>query len=162
MPNTIEDEAIRELHERATRGELNGRGDIPRKRRPPGQLVDEELHVSGPGPVNARVRASDAAMRESSEHLAAPEMKELLLQIVEVLGELIPQSEARFIPGSIVGKILVKIDGQEASFFFLPHEDIRQVFFSGGTGIVKLRRSKAQCLPHPLRPSPGIRGDSSL
>ena len=78
MPNTIEDEVIRKLQERATREELNGievtyrvTGGAPGE-----QLVDEELHLSGPGPMTARVRTPAAAMRESSENLAAPEMKD--------------------------------------------------------------------------------------
>ena len=47
----------------------------------------------------------------------------MLLQIAEAVGELIPRSQARFIPDSIVGQISVKIDGQEASFFFLADEE---------------------------------------
>ena len=46
-------------------------------------------------------------------------MTNLLLQIGEGAGELIPRSEARFLPDSVIGQISVKIDGQEASFFFL-------------------------------------------
>ncbi len=125
MPNTIEDEAIRQLQERATRGELNGievtyrvSGGAPGE-----QLVDEELNLSGPGQVNARVRTPAAVMRESSANLSAPEMKDLLLQITEAAGELIPRSQARFIPDSIVGQIWLKIDGQEVSFFFLADEE---------------------------------------
>jgi hypothetical protein len=130
MPNTIEDEVIRKLQERAARGELNGidvtyrvTGGAPGE-----QLVDEEIHLSGPGPVTARLRTTAATMRESSENLAAPEMKELLLQIGEGAGELIPRSQARFVPDSIVGQISVKIDGQEASFFFLADEEQAKQF----------------------------------
>jgi hypothetical protein len=125
MPNTTEDEMIRKLQERVARGELDGidvtyrvTGGAPGE-----QLVDEEIHLSGPGPVKARLRTSTLAMRESSENLAAPDMTGLLLQIGEGAGELIPQSQARFIPDSIVGQISVKIDGQEASFFFLADEE---------------------------------------
>jgi hypothetical protein len=125
MPNTIEDEVIRKLHERATRGELN---DIDVTYRVTGgapgeQLVDEEVNLTGSGRMTAHLHTAAAGMRESSESLAAPEMKELLLQIGEGAGELIPQSQARFVPDSIVGQISVKIDGQEASFFFLPDEE---------------------------------------
>ena len=125
MRNAIEDEVIRKLRERATRGELNGidvtyrvTGGAPGE-----QLVDEEIRLSGPGPVRARLRTTAAAMRKSSENLAAPEMRELLLQIGEGAGELIPRSQARFLPNSIIGQISVKIDGQEASFFFLADEE---------------------------------------
>ena len=53
MRNASEDEVIRKLREHATRGELNGidvfyrvTGGAPGER-----PVDEELHLSGPGPV---------------------------------------------------------------------------------------------------------------
>ena len=125
MPNSIEDHVILMLQERATRGELKGidvtyrvSGGAPGE-----QLVDEEVHLSGLGPVTAQRRTPVAEMRKSSEKLALPEIKELLLQIGEGAGELIPASQARFIPDSIVGQISVKIDGQEASFFFLPDEE---------------------------------------
>jgi hypothetical protein len=125
MSNTIEDEVIRKLRERAARGELNGidvtyrvTGGAPGE-----QPVNEEVHLSGRGPVHARLRAAAAAMQESSVNIAAPEMKDVLLEIGEGAGDMIPQSEARFVPDSIVGQISVKVDGQEASFFFLADEE---------------------------------------
>jgi hypothetical protein len=69
------------------------------------------------------MRTTSAASQESSENLPAPEMKNLLVEISEGVGELIPQSEARFVPDSIVGQVSVRVDGQEASFFFLPDEE---------------------------------------
>lgn len=122
MANTQEEEVIRKLRERATRGELNG-VDISYRVTggAPGEKVfDEELRVSGPGPVHARLRTVAAALQESSEQLAEPELKTLLLQISEGVRELIPRSEARFIPDTVVGQVSVRVDGQEASFFFLP------------------------------------------
>ena len=125
MPNTTETEVIRKLQERVTRGELNGidvtyrvTGGAPGE-----QLVDEEVHLSGAGPVKARRGIPAAATQESSENLAAPEMKALLLEIGEGAGEMIPRSQARFTPDSIVGQISVNVDGQEASFFFLADEE---------------------------------------
>jgi hypothetical protein len=92
MPNTTEHEVIRKLRERATRGELNGidvtcrvTGGAPGE-----QLVDEEVHLSSSGPVKARLGTPAAAMRESSENLAAPEMQALLLQIGEGAGRADP------------------------------------------------------------------------
>jgi hypothetical protein len=125
MPNPIEEEVIRKLQQRARRRELNAvdvtyrvTGGAPGE-----QLVDEELHLSGPNAVTARVRSVGAPMRESSEKLAATEIEELLVQIAEGTDELIPRSQARFLPDSIVGQISVKINGQEASFFFLADEE---------------------------------------
>jgi hypothetical protein len=125
MPNAAEDEVIQKLQERVTRRELNAievtyrvTGGTPGER-----LVDEELLIAGRNPVKARLRTSAAAMRESSENLATPEMEGLLLEVTGAISELIPRSQARFIPDSIVGQISVKVDGKEASFFFLADEE---------------------------------------
>jgi hypothetical protein len=122
MQNPREDEVIERLRERAARGALDGidvsyriTGGAPGER-----LVDEEVRLSGPGPVHARLGTSAGESEESSEKLSAPEMNALLLDISEGLSELVPRSEARFVPDSIVGQISVSVDGQEASFFFLP------------------------------------------
>ena len=125
MPNTVADEVIRKLQERVTRGELNGIAVTYRVTggAPGEQPVDEELRLAGSGPVTARLRTAAAAVRESSENLATREMQELLLQIGEGVGELIPRSQARFVPDSIVGQLSVQIDGQEAVFFFLADEE---------------------------------------
>ena len=124
MPNTTEADVIRKLRERAASGELAGinvtyqvNGGSPAE-----QEVDEEIQLSGLGQVNARVRTSAATMRESSETVAVPQMKELLVQIGDGAAGLIPRSEAAFIPDSVVGQVTVRIDGQEASFFFLPDQ----------------------------------------
>lgn len=66
ISNTIEDEVIRKLRERSARGKLNGidvtyrvTGGAPGE-----QLVDEEVHLSGRGPVHARLRAVTGASVE--------------------------------------------------------------------------------------------------
>jgi hypothetical protein len=125
MPNTGEDEVIRKLQERVASGELSGidvsyrlTGGAPGE-----QLLEEELRVSGRGPVQARLRMAAGAPQESSERLAIPELTILLREIGEGVGELIPRSEARFVPDSIVGQVSLKVEGQEASFFFLPDQE---------------------------------------
>jgi hypothetical protein len=125
MPNAIEDEVIRELSERVVRGDLNGidvtyrvTGGAPGE-----QLVEEEIQLSGAGPVKARARTAAADVMESSDTLPASQITQLLLQISEAAPELTPRSAAHFDPDSIVGQISVKIDGQEASFFFLADKE---------------------------------------
>jgi len=124
MSNTTEDQVIRKLRQRATRGELSGidvtyhvHGGSPAEHK-----VHEEIQLSGVGQVKARVRTGAAAMQESSETLSMPQMKELLLQIGDGADGLIPQSEARFIPDSVVGEMSVRIEGEEVTFFFLPDQ----------------------------------------
>jgi hypothetical protein len=125
MQNTNEDKVIRMLKERVAGGELNGidvtyriSGGAPGER-----LADEEVHLSGPGLVHARVMQESQVKQESSLNIAKPELKDVLLEISEGAGELISRSEARFIPDSIVGQISVKVGGHEASFFFLADEE---------------------------------------
>jgi hypothetical protein len=124
MPTPTEDEVIRKLRERASRGELDGidvtyrvTGGAPAE-----GVVDEEVQLSGPGRVKARVRTPATTLREASDEVPEAELKELLEKIGAGAGELIPRSEARFVPDSIVGQITVRVDGDEASFFFLPDE----------------------------------------
>ena len=121
MPNTTEGEVIRKLRERTARGELTGINVIYRVNggSPAEQEVDEEIQLSGLGEVKARVRTPAATLRESSETMPIPQLTELLRQISEGAGDLIPRSEARFIPDSVIGQVSVTIDGQEVSLFFL-------------------------------------------
>lgn len=121
MPNTVADEVIQKLQERVTRGALHGITVTYRVTGgAPGEApVDEELRLVGSGPMTARLRTATAAVRESSETLATPDMQELLLQIGAGAGELIPRSQARFVPDSLVGQLAVQLDGQEAVFCFL-------------------------------------------
>ncbi|NGZ11677.1 MAG: hypothetical protein CV088_20275 [Nitrospira sp. LK70] len=124
MPNTTEDKVLRTLRERAANGEINGI-DVTYKvtgGAPGEQLVNEEVHLSGSDLVQART-LQESVMREASVDIGAAELRTVLLEIGEGLGELIPQSEARFVPDTIVGQISVKVDGQEVSFFFLPDEE---------------------------------------
>jgi hypothetical protein len=128
MQNTIEHRVIRMLKERVASGELNGIDVTYRVvgGAPGDQPVNEEFHLSGPGLVHARMMQELQVVQESSLNIAAPELKDVLLEISEGADELIPRSEARFIPDSVVGQISVKVDGQEASFFFLADEEQRK------------------------------------
>ena len=125
MPNSNEDKVIRMLKELVADGKFD---EIDVTYRvtggsPAEQRVAEEVHLSGPGLVQARGMQDSQVMQESSLNIAVPELRDMLVEISEGVGELIPRSEARFIPDSIVGQISVKVGGQEASFFFLADEE---------------------------------------
>jgi hypothetical protein len=121
LPDTGEGEVLRKLRERAAQGQLSGIGVAYRVTggAPGEQLVDQEMQLSGPGPVRARARVVGGATQESTAEIPEAELKELLLQIGDGAVDLIPRSQAGFIPDSIVGQISLNINGQEASFFFL-------------------------------------------
>lgn len=126
MPNGREQELIRKLREHATSGELGGVSVTYRVTggAPGEQLVDEELRVAGAGQARARMDSTGTDRRDSSQLLTPPELQTLLLAVSDGVSDLIPRSEARFIPDSIVGEVTVNVDGEEASFFFLP--DVEQ------------------------------------
>ena len=72
MPNTREEEVIRKLRERATRGELGGvdvsyrvTGGAPGEHE-----IDEELSLSGQGPVHARLRSAAVASQDATQNHA--------------------------------------------------------------------------------------------
>jgi len=121
MPNSTEDEVIRKLRERTARGELAGIDVVYHVNggSPVEQEVDEEIQLSGRGEVRARARTPAATMREASETVPLAQLTEILQQIGESAGDLIPRSEARFIPDSVVGQVSVTVDDQEVSLFFL-------------------------------------------
>jgi hypothetical protein len=102
MPTTQELQAITKLRAHATRGDARGvditygvTGGAPGE-----QIDDAELRISGSGAVGARQRSAAAAPQESSDQLAEPELNALLRDLGEGLSELIPSSEARFLPDS--------------------------------------------------------------
>ena len=123
MPTASEEDVIRKLQERAARGDVSGVAVTVRVTggSPAEAIVDEEIAVSGDGLAKARARTA-AGTRESSEALPAADVTALLAALGEAASDLIPRSEARFLPDSIVGEIRVTIDGQQASFFFLVDE----------------------------------------
>ena len=119
MPNTVADEVIRKLQERVTRGELNGIAVTYRVTggAPGEQPVDEELRLAWLGSSDcapAHGRGGRAGVIGEPGHTGNAGV--LLLQIGAGVGELIPRSQARFVPDSIVGQLSVQIDGQEAVF----------------------------------------------
>lgn len=122
MPNREESEIIRTVRERAAAGNLQGVDVIYRVTggAPGEQIINDELRVAGPGTVHARASAAPAGTQENSAQLAPPEMQALVQVVSDGVGDLIPRSEARFIPDTIVGQVLLRVDGKEASFFFLP------------------------------------------
>ena len=121
MPTAQELQAIEALRAHATRGDAQGveityrlTGGAPGE-----HIEDADLRISDSGAVQSRQRSVSSAVQASSGQLAETELKALLHDLGEGLGELIPRSEARFVPDSLVGHVSVRVDGQEASFFFL-------------------------------------------
>lgn len=93
----------------------------------PHERLEHEFTVTGAGRSDVRMGDELRAMapQEASADLDLGEARDLLEQIGVSLDELVPRSEARFMPDSLVGSITIEIDGEAAEFFFLADEDQR-------------------------------------
>lgn len=93
----------------------------------PHERLEHEFALSGGG--QSTVRMSDElkgmAPQDAIADLDQVETRDLLAQIGVSLDELVPRSEARFLPDSVVGSITIEVDGEAVEFFFLADEDQR-------------------------------------
>lgn len=93
----------------------------------PSERVEEEFRLSGSGKANMMVRdvlRSMPAQRVSVE-LDHAETLDLFQKIGQGLDRLVPRSEARFLPDSLVGSITFEVGGDEATLYFLADEEER-------------------------------------
>ncbi len=93
----------------------------------PHERIEHEFTLTGLGKSEVRMGDELRAMapREASADLDQAEARDLLEQIGVSLDELVPRSEARFLPDSVVGSITIEADGETATLFFLADEDQR-------------------------------------
>lgn len=125
MPDPREMEVIEDLRERASRNELADvtvtfqiSGGMPAER------LEQQVRVAG-SEVRLTRRGTDVAPREASAELSQDEKTELFTRLAAAVPELVPRSEARFIPDSVVGSFVVEVGGRQAEFFFLVDEEER-------------------------------------
>ena len=93
----------------------------------PHERLEHQFTLTGGGRSDVR-RADELSARAPEEAYAdldPVEARDLLEQIGVSLDELVPRSEARFLPDSLVGSITIEVDGEAAEFFFLADEDQR-------------------------------------
>ncbi|MGQ9871190.1 hypothetical protein [Leptodesmis sp.] len=64
--------------------------------------------------------------QEASAEFAPAEVQSFLAQVGQGIDSLVPRSEARFLPDSVVGSITLEVDGEQATFYFLVDEEERQ------------------------------------
>ena len=94
----------------------------------PSERVEEAFTLHGDKKLNVSSRRmlGTAVPQEASEELEETETRELLQQIGAGLDSLVTRSEARFLPGSLVGTITIEIEGEEATLYFLADEEEQQ------------------------------------
>jgi hypothetical protein len=128
MNNSRESEAIQKFRERLNQGNLAGinvtyrvSGGMPAEGR-----IEEEFSVSGNNLGTVRTVTGTNLPQEASAEFAPAEVQSLLTQVGQGIDSLVPRSEARFLPDSVVGSITFEVDGEEATFYFLVDEEERQ------------------------------------
>jgi len=127
MSKQLESKTIKEFRELVAKGNLNDdvkvvyriEGGMPHER------VEEELRLSGSGKVNvlARDMQKSKLSQEVSTALDRPESQYLFEKIGGGLDSLIPRSEARFLPDSLVGTITIEVKGEKITLYFQPDEE---------------------------------------
>lgn len=128
MNNSIESEAIQKFRERLKQGNLAGinvtyciSGGMPAE-----GGIEEEFKVSGNNLATVRSMTGTNLPQEASAEFASAEVQSLLEQVEQGIDSLVPRSEARFLPDSVVGSITLEIDGERATFYFLVDEEDRR------------------------------------
>jgi len=93
----------------------------------PHERLEHEFKLTGGGRSSVRMgdELRGMAPQDAIADLDQVETRDLLEQIGVSLDELVPRSEARFLPDSVVGSIIIEVDGEAAEFFFLADEDQR-------------------------------------
>jgi hypothetical protein len=129
MSEPLESKAVQKLREYLDRESLTEdikvvyrvAGGMPHER------IEEEFRLSGGGKANTMVRdvLRSIPAQEASGELDQAETRDLLQQIESGLGSLVPRSEARFLPDSVVGSITIEVDGEQETLFFLVDEEER-------------------------------------
>lgn len=113
-------EVIREFRARVKRGDLdelqvtyNVSGGMPAEGR-----IEEEIRISGDRHAEVRSVGPPGEIREASRKLDDDKFRALLKQVADSLDSMMPLSEARFPPDSVIGTITLKVAGEETMLFF--------------------------------------------
>lgn len=94
----------------------------------PSERLEEEVQILGNGETSVKFRDQLRVPRTQEAHtkLSSDETREILHQIETGIGSLVPRSEARFLPDSVVGSITIDVEGEEETFYFLVDEEQRE------------------------------------
>jgi hypothetical protein len=127
MNETSGPEVIRKFHEQLTQGNIGDdvivlyrvAGGAPEER------LEEEITIAGGGVagiVELDMMGSGQP-KEASTQLDQAETLDLLRQIEAGINDMVPESEARFLPDSLVGSVTIQVDGEETTLYFSADED---------------------------------------
>jgi hypothetical protein len=99
--------------------------------------IFQELHISGDQPDTGQRGGSGRVF--NSVQLRPDTTVELFRSVSEVVDELIPRSEAHFLPDSLIGAIEITVDGQSTTVFYDadPDSDARKSWSPKMNGVVE-------------------------
>lgn len=127
MPEAPELEVVRQFRDRVRRRDLRNVGltyRVPQEG--PGLAhTTRELRVAGNRPVHIEAQRPEGPPEEADATLEPEELQALYDSVVEAADQLIPRSQARFLPDSAVGAVRIEVEGQQADLFFLSDEGQR-------------------------------------
>ena len=66
----------------------------------------------------------DIPPQKVAGELARAETRDLFQKVESGLDRLVPRSEARFLPDSVVGRITIQAGGEAVTLFFQPEEEV--------------------------------------
>jgi hypothetical protein len=128
MPEAPELEVVRQFRDRVRRRDLQ---DIALTYRAPQEVgapahAVRELRVAGDRPVHIAAERAEGPPDEADATLQPEELQALYETVVEAAEQLVPRSEARFLPDSAVGSVRLEVEGRQADLFFLADEGQRE------------------------------------
>ncbi|MDP8931614.1 MAG: hypothetical protein M3O70_24350 [Actinomycetota bacterium] len=124
MPEAPEIAVVRQFRERVRRGDLGAVALTYREPQegPGAAHAIRELRVAGTRRVQIADRRPEGPPEEADAALRPEELQALYETVVEAADELVPRSQARFLPDSAVGSLRIEVEGQQADLFFLSDE----------------------------------------
>ncbi len=93
----------------------------------PSERIEKEYSFSGNGKADVMVKDSLKAIpsQKISSKVDQAEIYELFHKIQSGIDSLVPRSEARFLPDSVVGSITIEVKGEDVTLYFLADEEER-------------------------------------
>ena len=99
----------------------------------PHQRIEHEFRLSGGGKAEVKMQDAlrDIPAQKAAGELGQTETRDLFQKVESGLDRLVPRSEARFLPDSVIGMITVEVDGEAVTLFFEPEEEVRPADYTG-------------------------------
>jgi hypothetical protein len=163
MSETVEYRVIQKFRERLGRDDLAEDVEIVYRVAGgmPHQRVEHELRLSGGGKAEVKMQNAlrDIPAQTAVGELDQAEIRELFQKVDSGLDGLVPRSEARFVPDSVVGRITIQVGGDAITLYFEPEEEARPADDIGAVSPMKEIMRRAGQVSKQLLESGKEQGD---